>query len=104
MRVAVDKLAAFSIRETPWNPKQEFRPLPDGCEELFLRTSSLPDIENKILRGGAHAEALAPQVLCDRVHAALKAALGQYEQCQTAALPTPSDASSSRARYQASPA
>jgi predicted DNA-binding transcriptional regulator YafY len=79
VRVAVDKFAAFSIRETPWHPKQEFRPLPDGREELMLRTSSLPDIENKILRCGRHAEALEPQVLRDSVHAALKAALAQYE-------------------------
>lgn len=79
VEIALDERAAVYVRERPWHPTQTLTPLPDGRTCVTLRLNNLIDIENTVLRCGAHAEVLAPPELRTRVRAAHAAALARYD-------------------------
>jgi len=78
VRLALDADAAHYARERSWHHSQKLSALPDGRVELALRVNNLIDIQNRVLRWGAHVEVLSPPELRHAVRASLQAALDRY--------------------------
>ncbi len=78
VRIALNEFAAFYAREQPWHRSQVIVERADGGIEITLTLNNLIDVENTVLRWGAHAEALSPPELRANVRAALQTAAVKY--------------------------
>ena len=79
IRLRLRDHAANDARKKKWHDSQTREERPDGRLEIALHLNNLVDITHRVLHWGPQVEVLAPPELLERVRAALKAALAQYE-------------------------
>jgi proteasome accessory factor B len=63
IRLQFHETVADYIREKKWHPSQELCELPDGGVELFLKLSSLAEIQRWVLGWSGYAEVIEPAEL-----------------------------------------
>ena len=78
VRIRFDAYASRLVEERFWHGTQSIQRLPDGESELTLHLNDLQEVENWILSWGAHAVAVGPVELVDRVRRSLRAAAKRY--------------------------
>jgi len=70
--VDFDAWATDLLRGRRWHPTQELTELAEGRSRLRLRLNSLEEMVGWVLSWGAHATAVRPRALLERVHSGAK--------------------------------
>jgi predicted DNA-binding transcriptional regulator YafY len=76
--IQFDLWATDLVRRRRWHGSQDFVELPGSGSQLWLRLSSLEEVEGWVLQWGVHATVVRPRALADQVRRTATALMARY--------------------------